>query len=126
MSRILNPFWFFLYGGWLTAVIVLSLDSDPPKIKLGLLSWDKFEHAAAYALMTFLGFMAFRGERSSRRVAAASAIVAVLLGAALEVGQGMLTSTRLAEGWDLLADALGAGAVLLAVFLFPSRQPEGR
>lgn len=98
--------------GWALAILVLSLASDPPSLEISLASWDKFQHAAAYALLTFLAGIAFRP--FCRRPATAWRLAlafAILYGALLEVAQSAFTSVRLAEWGDLVADAVGALAV---------------
>lgn len=119
MSRKRNGFWMALYGGWLIVIAVLSLDSNPPQIDLGVLSWDKFQHAGAYALLTFLGVMAFRAVgRSPFFTALILFGVSVLFGAVMEIGQGALTPTRFADYRDLLANTLGASVGMTVALAF--------
>jgi VanZ family protein len=113
--------WIVLYGVWLIAIAVLSLDSNPPQVDLGVLGWDKLQHAGAYALLTFLGIMAFRPLGRSLPFTALTAFaISFVLGGALELGQGALTATRFADSHDLLANTLGAVAGIAAAFPFTS------
>jgi hypothetical protein len=48
----------FPWGG---AIVWLSLTPAPPVIKTALLGWDKFQHFAAYGMLTLLGGRAFGG-----------------------------------------------------------------
>lgn len=90
---------------------------NPPAVDNSLLGWDKFEHGAAYSLFTILAGWAFCiFPVTARRRWALAAVVAILIGALLEVLQGAFTAARTAEWGDLAADALGAGsAFLLAI-----------
>lgn len=101
-----------LWGG---AILWLSLTPSPPSVP-SLLSWDKLRHALAYALLTLLLGRAlvplWSRPRAGWDVAAA---LAVGYGAVMELAQGLLTEARCADVGDLLANAAGAAAVLLAV-----------
>lgn len=99
-------------GGWLAAILWLSLTPDPPEISGDLLGWDKAQHAAAYALLTFLAGRAFELYLTRPgRVWLGATAFAVSLGALLELAQGLMTRVRFADPQDLLANALGALAV---------------
>jgi hypothetical protein len=69
--------------------------------------WDKAQHLAAYALLAF----AFAGAlgKTRRRVIFWGLLA---LGAGLEAAQGLAGAGRLAEAWDLAANALGVVAGL--------------
>jgi VanZ family protein len=104
--------WKGAFYAWLITIIVLSLVPHPPVPHDGLLGWDKFQHAGAYALLTFLGGMAFTFRRSTvggRFLTAAC--LAVLVGGLMEVAQGVLTVSRSADSADLLADGVGSAVV---------------
>lgn len=121
MSKSRNSFWMVLYGGWLIVIAALSLNSNPPQVDLGVLNWDKFQHAGAYAFLTFLGVMAFRPVGRSPLPAALTILgISVLVGGALEIGQGALTETRFADYRDLLANTLGASVGMAAALPFAS------
>lgn len=72
---------------------------------------DKLVHFVAYAALGF----AFAGALGRARYAAI-ALGLLAVGAGLEAAQALLTSSRRAEWWDLVADAggIGAGLVLAA------------
>ena len=119
--------WKYAYFAWLTTITVLSLIPHPPVPEQGLLAWDKFQHASAYGLLTYLGAMAFPFYRcsSGRRVLAA-ALLAVVVGGLMELAQGGFTATRDADLGDLLADAIGAAAVVVLARLGATMCSGGR
>jgi VanZ family protein len=85
--------------------------------------WDKAQHLVAYAALAF----AFAGALGqARRKAIFVGLLA--LGAGLEAAQGLMGAGRLAEGWDLAANALGVVAGLGLAALVPGgwcRRLEG-
>jgi VanZ family protein len=101
----------------LTALLSwLSLTPAPPKIDHGLLGWDKFQHALAYAFLTLVAGRAFRRLTiSPGRAWLAAATYAALVGGGLEVLQGLSRTGRFADWSDLLADLLGILTVLILV-----------
>ena len=102
-------------GLWLLAivsVIVLSLvnlSGLPPVPEGG----DKVEHFLAYALLSASAVQLF----ASRRACLLMAVLLVALGVGLEFAQGALTTTRMADPRDALANTLGVVAGLLTVFM---------
>lgn len=114
MSRVfaLKPFhrprlWL---GSWLlavAAVIVLSLvnlSGLPPVPEGG----DKVEHFLAYGVLSAAAMQLFATRRGCLIVAA----LLVALGVGLEFAQGTLTTTRMADPRDALANTLGVLAGL--------------
>lgn len=100
---------------WALIIVWLSLIPSPPVIPQALLGWDKFQHAAAYGLLTILALRAAGGDSPAKRLQPLRIAVAVILfGGLMEVAQGLLTSMRTADPRDLLADAVG----VLAAYLF--------
>lgn len=102
---------------WAGVILWLSLTPAPPSPP-SFLSWDKLQHAAAYALLTLLTGPAvaplFRKRRSGWLSAA---LAATVFGALVEVAQGALSDVRSAEAGDLLANAAGAAAAFFAAQL---------
>ena len=102
-------------GLWLLAivsVIVLSLvnlSGLPPVPEGG----DKVEHFLAYALLSASAVQLFAKRRGCLLMAA----LLVALGVGLEFAQGALTTTRMADPRDALANTLGVVAGLLTVFM---------
>lgn len=64
---------------------------------------DKLEHFSAYCLLALLAVQLF----DSRRALMRAAVGLVLLGIALELAQGLLTSTRQMDVHDALANTVG-------------------
>lgn len=71
--------------------------------------WDKAQHALAFALLTITGNLAYP------KLIKAVYVGLIVYGAAIEVFQSTLTSTRFGEVSDLLADSVGV-AIGLAVY----------
>ena len=90
--------WLF---GWLLC-ITLSLIS-PPAIDVHLPDGDKLGHFLAYTTLSAWSVLIFARTRSHW----IAAFMLVLLGIALELAQGALTSDRQMDGRDMLADTLG-------------------
>ncbi len=127
MSIFKNIFWITLYFLWMSAILWLSLDPTPPQIaETGLLAWDKFHHAAAYAMMTILGGLGLRiWIHPPRRCWLVSGAIAVAIGIGVEIAQGMMRLGRFADWQDVVANTVGVVSALLLVALvrlFPFRQ----
>ncbi len=71
-------------------------------------AFDTIGHLALWAIAGALAYAAFGRSRSLLLIAA----VLVAISAAVEVGQGMLSSTRSPQLMDLLANTVGVGAGL--------------
>jgi VanZ family protein len=87
--------------GWLLC-IALSL-VPPPPLDVDVPDGDKLGHFLAYALLAAWAVWIFATTRSHRR----AAIALLALGVAIEIAQGTLTSNRMMDGRDAVADALG-------------------
>ena len=109
---------------WALVITWLSLTPSPPRIQQSFLGWDKFQHAAAYGLLTILALRAATGSACLKRLQLHHIAVAVILfGGFMEVAQGVLKSGRSADPRDLLADAVG---VLVAYLFFRFRSSRFR
>lgn len=98
MLRIPRFLWLLAFLLCLISVLVLALVKNPSTvIDTG---WDKGNHVLAFAVLTFLGRMAFPARRFLL-------LLGLLAYGALIEGLQMLTGYRFAEYQDLLADALG-------------------
>jgi len=95
----------FWLGAWWLAIAVVTIvcllpASDLPKVPL---LNDKLEHALAYFLLAASAVQLFATRRTLWRVATGL----LLLGIAIEIAQGLFTSSRAMEGADVLADLSG-------------------
>jgi VanZ family protein len=120
--------WLILFGLWFFLIAWLSLQSGLPSIEIEVLSWDKFQHAMAFGVLTWLGGMAFQ-HRFRNRVRGWTwvLLLSLLYGGSIEIAQRTLTSSRAAEWGDLLADATGAGLIYIVALVWLRRQMrEGR
>jgi len=98
--------WLF---GWVLC-IVLSL-IHPPQVGVDVPDGDKIGHFLAYGLLSAWSVLIFATPRSQWL----AALSLVLLGIAMELAQGALTSDRMMDAKDGVADALGVlvGQLLL-------------
>jgi len=105
--------------GWALLVLWLSLIPHPPRFSMPLLSWDKFQHAGAYALLTLLAGKSAVPLRPGRRgnwLLAGSCVLA--FGALIEGLQFLTGEGRTADFRDILANATGILAACLLVALW--------
>ena len=102
-------------GLWVFAIVcvialsLMNLSGLPPVPEGG----DKVEHFLAYALLSASAVQLF----AKRRACLLMAALLVALGVSLEFAQGALTTTRMADSRDALANTLGVLAGLLTVFM---------
>ncbi|MCR5873840.1 hypothetical protein LRS10_06400 [Phenylobacterium sp. J426] len=108
---------FVAYGLVCAAILYVCL--APTEALPTVNVWDKAEHAVTWGALAGLGFLFW-----PRRTAAV-AVFALAFGAAIELLQGTMGLGRSADGFDLLADAVGVlGA--LGVFALLRRSRRGR
>jgi len=102
--------WLSLWCVAIAAVIVGSLlpAADLPPVPAGA---DKLEHFAGYGVLAAIAVQLF----ATRAALARAGLGLVALGIVLEVLQSVLTSTRMMDGWDALANCLGVLAGLATV-----------
>ena len=135
-SRLFRPALFF---GFLVVIALLSLADRAPGLVKG--AWrvtqhigSRIERMAGFDLIdrgdvpfafdtighlilwAFAGFLAYAAFGRSRSLVAL-AVALVTASAAVEVGQGLLTSTRRPQVTDLLANAVGVSAGLAVAVL---------
>ncbi len=116
--------WIFFLA-WGVIIAWLSLTPKPLEIEMGFLGWDKFQHAAAYGVLTLLAGWAYGCFSGGVKLCWLRAVAtAVILGGLLEAAQGLFTKTRTAELGDLLADLIGALCVYAASTIVVSRRRD--
>jgi VanZ family protein len=105
---------FLLCAVYAIIILWLALMPAPPSIP-GILGWDKLLHAGAFLVFTLLAGWALLActKRAWRWALLASAGFGILI----EVLQGLFTTTRSADPFDLLADLVGAGTVFLLIVI---------
>lgn len=86
-----------------------------PRVEPGL-PWDKLHHAAAFLLLTVLV-----GKGWPRLGPVALTAVMLAAGIGIELIQGLPAIGRDADVWDVVADAVGVAAGLLALRWWASR-----
>jgi VanZ family protein len=100
--------WLF---GWLLCV-VLSMIS-PPNISLDVENSDKIGHFLAYGTLSAWAVMIFQHKRSW----CFSACGLICLGIIMEFAQGYLTTNRMMDWHDAVANTMGVGLGLCMAFL---------
>jgi VanZ family protein len=103
---LLRPFHFpsLWVGLWLVAIVatIVVCLLPPPPVAVPR-NFDKVEHVLGYTALSIGAVWLFAGMRGQCRAAAGL----IALGVALEWAQGALTTTRLADPADALANAAG-------------------
>ena len=87
----------------IATVIVASLLPSTSLPEPSFTGIDKVEHLLAYGLLSGYAVLLFATARAHR----VTAFALVALGVAMEGAQAMLTTSRLADPGDMLANALG-------------------
>lgn len=102
--------WLALWWCGVAAVVLLSLVPAfvLPEVPAG---GDKLEHFSAYALLAAAAVQLFTARQAMLR--AGTGLVA--MGIALEIAQGLFTTTRQMDVHDALANTLGVAAGLLTL-----------
>ena len=117
--------WVLAFITWCLLVLTLSLMAHPPAVRLPWFSWDKVQHACAYALLTLLAARSFcLLAPASRLVWPAAAGFAFLFGILMEVLQFLTGNGRVAELSDVFANASGILVVCCLAALYSSLKPR--
>lgn len=98
-------------------VCVVGMVGPFQGVEEALIPWDKAAHFVAFYVLTSLLYVAF-----PRRRRLDLTLMAILAGAGIEIAQG-LSGRDMGVG-DIFANALGAGAVLLPMYLQDWRAPR--
>lgn len=98
---------------WLAFRPAASVDAGLP--------WDKANHALAFVALTVLAGRGWPGAPRSVLV-----LVMLAAGAGIEMVQGLPQIGRDADGWDVVADAVGIAAGLVALALWRRRRAPVR
>ena len=108
-----------LYSVALLTVSLVSLEDVPD---LGLSFSDKIFHFIAYALMTFLWFLAIKINTTYtvKKSIVISAILSIAFGFLIEFLKDKLTTYRTLDLYDVAANTIG---VLLAVIVLLNNKP---
>ena len=106
----------FWLGIWIFGLLLCVLLSviTPPNISLDVSNSDKIGHFLAYGTLSAWAVMLFR----QKRTWILNAVALIFLGIAMEFAQGYLTTTRMMDWHDALANTIGVG-LGLSVSLLP-------
>jgi VanZ family protein len=119
--------WLFGCVGWALLVLWLSLTPHPPRFRMPVLSWDKFQHCASYALLTLLAgrsAVILRPGRGWNWLLAGGSVLA--FGSLIEGLQFLTHKGRTADFRDILANATGILVVCLLAALWRRFGPAAR
>jgi len=96
----------------LVAAIIVAGSLAPLRVMRVVTVWDKLQHAGSYCGLTLccLGIV-------ERRAYLWAAGAALLFGASMEVAQGTLTTTRVMDWHDLVANSTGIVAALACAYV---------
>ncbi|SDM42437.1 hypothetical protein SAMN05192555_1135 [Franzmannia pantelleriensis] len=100
--------WLWLCLALLAALVIAVGSLTPGSAMPQRLPWDKFNHFVGYAGLAALVSLA--GVRELRAFA-----LVVAYGIAVEYGQIPVPGRSGGDGWDILANTLGAGSALLVL-----------
>ncbi|MBX9676728.1 MAG: VanZ family protein [Methylotenera sp.] len=102
---------------FVTISILMFVPGEQPK-QTGFKHWDKIQHAIAFMLLIKLAWSAYPRKKYT------AVIILVLFGAAVEVLQATLTTTRTGSTGDWIADVVGImiGMSVCAFILQENRQ----
>lgn len=103
------------YTIFLAVVSLVSLSGMPD---IDIDHGDKILHVGAYAVLTFLWLFYAKHFQLKNKLIIIIALC-IIYGIILEVIQGMLTTHRMADGLDVLAN--GVGVVLAAMVFYISK-----
>jgi VanZ family protein len=92
--------WIF---GWLLCVVLSMI--TPPNISIDVDNSDKIGHFLAYGILSAWAVMIFRNKSGWLK----SAVALICLGITMEFAQGYLTSNRMMDWHDALANTMGVG-----------------
>ncbi|TZF91446.1 VanZ family protein [Cognatilysobacter lacus] len=104
-----------VFGAWIAMFLAITVGSLLPAHDLpapAFDGFDKLEHLLGYSLLSGWSVLLF--DRRSTRVRAMLGVIA--FGIAIEVAQGVLTTTREPDVFDALANATGAMIGQLVAF----------
>ncbi len=116
---VLNKLSFILAVAYTLLLTVASLMhlNNVPDLKVDHV--DKIAHFAAYAILCFLWFLAFRLQlkKEYKKAIFNAALVSILFGILIEILQGTLTNYRSLDVYDALANTIGALLTVVMVIL---------
>lgn len=111
-----------LFAGTALTILCLSIMPNPPVPHTGFLSWDKVQHALAYAaLVSITGWALLPLVSPPLRAWRYALLFALGYGVLMELLQVWFTSSRKGDVGDIVADALG-GVIIYSLVRLVSGQ----
>jgi VanZ family protein len=111
-------FFLALFWGFIIAFLCLIKSSDVPQVRIP--GMDKVVHAFFYFVFTILWFLFFKKHFNSTTISKALVIsftFSLSFGILIEILQRILTKTRNADVFDVMANATGATLAIILIVL---------
>ena len=106
----------FLAITWTVFVVVASLVSFNQVPKVKVIGSDKLVHFLFYLIFVVLWSLAKKQTCFKIKYSLLIVVIAIVFGIIIEILQGVLTKTRQADFYDVVANSLGAIVGCLALF----------
>lgn len=108
LSRLPPPFLRSAFVVALVTIFILAMIPLPAAMTVFEMQ-DKVEHAGAFVVLMLIGHAAWP------RRSTAIALLLVVYGILIEVAQHSLTTNRVGDPWDVVADSVGVALGLLLI-----------
>jgi VanZ family protein len=112
---------------WSVLVLYFCLKNANDLKQIDIVGFDKFIHVVFHFVFTLLWFLYVRKKfysSNKNRLVLGSFLFSFLFGIVIEIMQEMLTTTRSADVFDILANFFGAFLSAVTVFLFDTRKKQ--
>jgi len=104
----------FLSIFWFALILVLSFLPGKDLPEVGIFQFDKFIHAIFYLLLFVFTFVGWKKQSHFKMLHTVSGlymfVLCAIFGGLIEVAQGLFTTDRYFDIYDMLANSIGAFA----------------
>ena len=117
---VLKKYALFIAITYSLILVIISLTSLKGLPELGVSFADKIYHFFAYALLTYLWFAVFLFRLTTKRIKAIcyAALISIVYGIIIEVLQGGVTTSRISDVYDGIANTLGVLLTSLVLLIY--------
>jgi len=113
-----NSFFLALAVFWTLLIAVLCLISFNKMPSVGIKSADKYVHSIFHFVFTILWFLGLYQNAPFKKSLLKVTTFSICYGILIEILQGLLTTTRKADVYDVMANTTGAILGVLALYLY--------